>query len=98
MGDFVLVELRLEEGKNQGTGVCYVARVDAVLEEEKVDLNFLRMKSHISKDTFTFPTVEDKSTVSVDTIKGVLPIVPRTTARQAHLVKVKHPLLHFKML
>ena len=81
----------MEEGKNQGTAVCYVACVDAVLEEEKVDLNVLRMKSHITKDTFTFPTIEDKTTVSVDTIKGVLPIVLRTTARQAHLVKVKHP-------
>ena len=97
VGDFVLVELKLEEGRNLGTPVCFVARVEAVLEEEKLYLKFLRLKNPASKDSFTFPTIEDKDTVSVGQVKGVLPVLPRTTARQAHLVKVRHPLLQFKM-
>lgn len=98
VGDFVLVELTLEEGRNQGSSVCYVARVEEYLEDGMVDLLFLRIKNLACKDSFTFPTNEDRYSVTREQIKGVLPVLPRTTARQAHLVKVRHPLSQFKMI
>ena len=45
VGDFVLVELQLQEGKHSGTPVCYVARVEAVLEGDLLELKFLRLKN-----------------------------------------------------
>lgn len=97
VGDFVLVELSLEEGRNLGTLVCYVAKVLSFEEDDEVQLSFLRMKSAYQKDTFTFPTIEDVYTVACSQVKGVLPIVKRTTQRQANLVKVKTPLHQFNM-
>ena len=45
VGDFVLVELKLEEGRNLGSSVCFVARVEEFLEDDTVDLTFLRIKN-----------------------------------------------------
>ena len=98
VGDFVLVELKLEEGRNLGSSVCFVARVEEFLEDGTLDLTFLRIKNPAYKDSFTFPTIEDRDSVAMEQVKGVLLVLPRTTARQAHLVKVRHPLSQFKMM
>ena len=97
VGDFVLVELQLQEGKHSGTPVCYVARVEAVLEGDLLELKFLRLKNPPIKDTFTFPPIDDTDTIAVGQVKGVLDILTRSTARQANLVKVKHPLVTFNV-
>ncbi|KAK4325093.1 hypothetical protein Pmani_004249 [Petrolisthes manimaculis] len=62
-GDFVLVRLALEEGRGVGTSVCYVAHVLATLEGSRLNLSFLRMKSAILRNTFTFPNIPDESEV-----------------------------------
>ena len=97
MGDFVLVELPLEEGRNVGTMVCYVAQVLAILEGGKLNLSFLRMKSVLHKDTFTFPTILDEASVEPGQCKGVLTTSKGITKRQADLVKVSPSLLPFNM-
>ena len=97
VGDFVLVELQLQEGKHSGTPVCYVARVKALLEGDLLELKFLRLNNPPIKDTFTFPPNDDIDTIAVGQVKGVLDILTRSTARQANLVKVKHPLVTFNV-
>ena len=72
MGDFVLVELELEEGRNTGTLVCYVAKVLGIMEDGKLQLSFLQLKNVLTKDTFTFPTILDEASVAPRQCKGVL--------------------------
>ena len=96
-GDYVLVELKLEEGRNAGSLVCYVAQVKAILEDGKLKLSFLRMKSTFTKDTFFFPVILDEESVEPGQCKGVLVTSKGGTKRQADLVKVLPPLTAFNM-
>ena len=91
MGDFVLVELPLEEGRQVGSPVCYVARVLAIEEDGKLTLSFLRMKSSPLKDTYCFPAIEDEGQYDVGKVKGVLSVTSGATKRQAGLIKVSPP-------
>ena len=94
MGDFVLVELPLEEGRQAGSLVCYVARVLAIEEDGRLNLSFLRLKSSQLKDTYCFPTIVDEGLYDVGKVKGVLAVTPGATKRQADLIKVSpHPWL-----
>lgn len=95
--DFVLVELQLAEGKNLGMSICYVAKVVRLGEDNTVELTFLRLKDPSTKDTFTFPKIEDTEMVSLGKVLGVLSVLPRSTARQALTVKVRHPLFQYRM-
>ncbi|KAK4305757.1 hypothetical protein Pmani_022348 [Petrolisthes manimaculis] len=95
--DFVLVQLPLEEGRGVGTLVCYVAQVLAMKEGGRLNLSFLRMKSAVTRDTFTFPNVEDEAEVDPGQCLGVLKVAKGITKRQADLVKVFPPLLPFNM-
>lgn len=97
MGDFVLVELRVEEGRNVGAPVCYVAQVLAILEDGRLNLSFLR-RSALTTDTFTFPTIIDEAAVQPGQCKGVLVTSKALTKRQANLVKITPPLSAFNML
>ncbi|KAK4287748.1 hypothetical protein Pmani_039190 [Petrolisthes manimaculis] len=71
-GDFVLVRLALEEGRGVGTSVCYVAHVLDTLEGSRLNLSFLRMKSAILRNTFTFPNIPDESEVEAGHCLGVV--------------------------
>ncbi|KAK4310487.1 hypothetical protein Pmani_017953 [Petrolisthes manimaculis] len=71
-GDFVLVRLALEEGRGVGTSVCYVAHVLVTLEGSRLNLSFLRMKSAILRNTFTFPNIPDESEVEAGHCLGVV--------------------------
>ncbi|KAK4321956.1 hypothetical protein Pmani_007266 [Petrolisthes manimaculis] len=95
--DFVLVQLPLEEGRGVGTLVCYVAQVLSMKEGGRLNLSFLRMKSAVTRDTFTFPNVEDEAEVDPGQCLGVLKVAKGITKRQADLVKVFPPLLPFNM-
>ena len=97
VGDFVLVELPLEEGRNAGTLVCYVAKVMEMQEDGKVKLSFLRMKSCGQKEMFTFPPIEDMQVYDRSVIKGGLATNRGATKRQSDLVKVYPPLMAFNM-
>lgn len=97
VGDFVLVELTLEEGRTVGTKVCYVAHVLEVMQDGRLNLSFLRMKSAFTKDCFTFPAVQDETEVEPGCIRGVLVTSKSGTRRQADLIRVKPPLLPFNM-
>ena len=97
MGDFVLVELEQEEGRNAGTLVCYVAKVLEILEDGKLQLSFLRIREVFTKNTFGFPALEDEAPVEPRQVKGVLVTSQGCTKRQANLVKVIPPLIPFNM-
>ncbi|KAK4299301.1 hypothetical protein Pmani_028412 [Petrolisthes manimaculis] len=95
--DFVLVQLTLEEGRGVGTLVCYVAQVLSMKEGGRLNLSFFRMKSAVTRDTFTFPNVQDEAEVDPGQCLGVLKVAKGITKRQADLVKVFPPLLPFNM-
>ena len=97
MGDFVLVELQLEEGRNAGTLVCYVGQVLELQEDGMLNISFLRMRSVFVKNTFCFPTIEDEEPVTRDKVKGVLTTTRSGTKRQASLIQVTPPLNAFNM-
>lgn len=93
-----MVELTLEEGRTAGTKVFYVAKVLAIMEDGKLNLSFLRIKTLFSsKDTFVFPTNTDEGAVERGQCKGVLVTVQAATKRQADLVRVSPPLIAFNM-
>ena len=97
MGDFVLVQLELEEGRNAGTPVCYVAKVLSFMEDGKLQLSFLRLKNIFGKNTFSFPAIEDEASVDPRQCKGVLVTCQGGTKRQADVVRVVPPLTSFNM-
>ena len=97
VGDFALVELTFEEGRNLGATVCYVAQVVSFEEDGKVQFSFLRMKSVFSKDTFSFPPIEDITSVGRGQVKGVLRTQKDSTQRQLTLIKVLPSLSSFNM-
>ena len=92
-----MVELPLEEGRQTGSLVHYVARVLAIEEDGRLNLSFLRLKSSKMKDTYHFPTIIDTGVYDVGKVKGVLVLTPGTTKRQAGLIKVFPPLVAFNM-
>ena len=91
------MELKLEEGKNIGTLVCYVAQVLAIMEDGNLNLSFLRINSPFTKDTFSFPAIADVTSIEPGQCKGVLVTSKGATKRQADLVKVNPPLDAFNM-
>ena len=90
-GDFVLVELPYEEGKQVGSYAHYVAQVLTIEEDGRLYLSFLRLKSSPMKDTYSFPPSVDKGVYDVGNVKGVLVITRGGTKRQEGLIKVFPP-------
>ena len=74
VGDFVLVELELEEGRNAGDKIHYVAKVLGWSEESELfSLSYLRLSGKYGiNDTFYFPVIEDIGEVSKENVLGVL--------------------------
>ena len=100
VGDFVLVELELEEGRNAGAKVHYVAKVLSVSEEsEEISVSYLRMSGKYGVcDTFYFPIIEDTGDVGRDKVLGVLcePVKGRTQ-RLSNILKFPLPFHNFDM-
>ena len=96
-GDFILIELELEEGRNVGTKVNYVGKVLAVEENGGFRVSFLRMSSSFDRDTFHFPIIEDISEVPQDRFKGVLMPLKGSTKRLSSIIKISPPLTGFNM-
>ena len=87
----------MEEGPSVGTLVCYVAQVLSIMDDGKMSASYLRMKSGLLKDTFTFPNIPDVYTVEPQQFKGVLVVKTAGTKRQANIIKVFPPLSAFNM-
>ena len=72
-GDFILVELELEEGRNVGAKVHYVGKVLSVDDSGEYNVSFLRMSGKFGlNDTFYFPIIQDEMEVKKEQILGVL--------------------------
>lgn len=98
MDDFILVALHVEEGRSEGELVHYVGKLVDIEEDGNLSVSFLRVKSPFTKDTFTFPAVEDVIKVDRVQCKGVLMIRKGSTQRQATQVNLVHPLsYHFNV-
>lgn len=96
VGDFVLVQL-VFQGKRSRELVHCVAKVISLEENERLRLDFLRMKSPLLKDTFHFPAIGDVDSVDRSRVLGVLTVSTGTTQREANLIKVLPPSRDFSM-
>ena len=96
MGDFVLVEVMLEQRKNVGTLAGYVAQVLDIMEDGRFNLSFLRARSG-QPNTFSFPDIRDELPVEPGQVKGVLVTRQEGTKRQASVIRVFPPLTAFNM-
>ena len=97
VGDFILVELELEEGRFVGAKVHYVGKIVGMGEEGGFSVNFLRVKSAFHRDTFCFPVIEDITEVDRSCCKGVLVPLKGSTQRLSHLIKISSPLHGFNI-
>lgn len=96
VGDYLLVELEVEEGKTKGTKVNYIAKVLGV-EPPSVNVSFMR-KSTKMLNTFVFPAIEDEGEVKPDQVKGVLfPPVPAPTPRLQRFIRFPYSLLSYNI-
>ena len=66
------MEIQVEEGPKEGERVHYVRKILAT-----VNVKFLRVKSQFTRDTFSFPGIEDVTKVEKRQCKGIL--VTRST-------------------
>lgn len=96
MDDFVLVELQVQ-GKKREEVVHYVGKVISITDEGELEIDFLRMKSPLLRDTFHFPDIKDVDCVKRSMVLGVLVVSKGTTQRQADLIKIYPALQHFNM-
>ncbi|KAG0713966.1 RNA-binding protein 45 [Chionoecetes opilio] len=87
VGDFVLVQL-VFKGKRSEELVHFVAKVISLEEDGRLQLDFLRIKSPLLKDTFHFPAIGDVDSVDRSRVLGVLTVSTGTTQRQANLIKL----------
>ena len=96
MGDFVLVQL-VFQGKRTEELVYFVGKLLSLEADGRLEVDFLRIKSPLLKDTFHFPVIRDVDSVDRSRVLGVLTVSTGTTQRQASLFKVLPPLRHFNM-
>ena len=96
MDDFVLVQLTYL-GKRSEELVHFVGKVLAIQEDGCLEVDFLRIKGPLLKDTFHFPLISDVDAVERSKVVGVLTVHKGTTQRQANLIKVSPPLRDFNM-
>ena len=100
VGDFVLVELELEEGRNAGEKVHYVAKVVGWSEEsEQFSVSYLRLSGKYGvNDTFYFPMIEDIGEVTSEKVLGVLPEPEKgRTQRLSNILKFPCAFGNYKM-
>lgn len=97
-GDFVLVELEFEEGREAGTKVHYVGKILNLEENGQYSISFLRLSSKFGcKDSFYFPNNEDVDTVPREKVQGVLVPITAKTARLARIVRFQPPLRQYNL-
>ena len=98
-GDFILVELELEEGRNVGAKVHYVGKVLSVDDSGEYNVSFLRMSGKFGlNDTFYFPIIQDEMEVKKEQILGVLFEPSRgRTQRLSSILKFDIPLLSYNI-
>ncbi|MPC97425.1 hypothetical protein E2C01_092740 [Portunus trituberculatus] len=73
IGDFILVELELEEGRNAGEKMHYVGKILSIKDNSSYNVGSLQIKSKFGiPDNFCFPLIEDTANVSKESCKGVL--------------------------
>lgn len=96
MDDFVLVQLNFEGNKSEDV-VHFVGKVLSLQEDGKLEIDFLRNKSPLLRDTFHFPDISDVDSVERSKVLGVLSVSKGTTKRQASLIKISPPLRDFNM-
>ncbi|MPC27072.1 hypothetical protein E2C01_020227 [Portunus trituberculatus] len=56
IGDFILVELELEEGRNAGEKVHYVGKIFSIKDDTSYNVSFLRIKSKFGIPDNLFPS------------------------------------------
>ena len=98
-GDFILVELELEEGRNVGTKVHYVGKVLTSEDSGEYNVSFLRMSGKFGvNDTFYFPIIPDEMGVKKEQILGVL-FEPSKgkTQRLSNILKFAIPLHNYNL-
>ncbi|KAG0719895.1 hypothetical protein GWK47_049552 [Chionoecetes opilio] len=78
VGDFVLVQL-VFKGKRSEELVHFVAKVISLEEDGRLQLDFLRIKSPLLKDTFHFPAIGDVDSVD----RSRVSFVPRSHGSHA---------------
>ncbi|XP_064077656.1 uncharacterized protein LOC135195324 [Macrobrachium nipponense] len=96
VGDFVLVQLVFQKKRSEDL-VHFVGKVISLEKDGRLQLDFLRIKSPLLKDTFHFPAIGDVDSVDRSRVLGVLTVSTGTTQRQAKLIKVLPPLRDFNM-
>ncbi|XP_064098179.1 uncharacterized protein LOC135209433 [Macrobrachium nipponense] len=96
VGDFVLVQLVFQKKRSEDL-VHFVGKVISLETDGRLELDFLRIKSPLLKDTFHFPAIGDVDSVDRSRVLGVLTVSTGTTQRQAKLIKVLPPLRGFNM-
>ena len=98
VGDYVLLDLEVEDGRFAGERVNYVGKVVSV-ECDVLNINYLRLSAKFGKeDTFYFPNCEDKREESKARVVGVLkaPIVG-ATKRLQNIIKFTVPLQGYNL-
>ena len=97
VGDFILVELQLQEGRSAGDNVYYVGKILALCDNGGFRVSFLRASSVFVRDTFRFPIIEDISEVEQSRCKGVLVPLRGSTQRLSNIIKISPPLQSYNM-
>lgn len=95
VGDYLLVELPVEEGKTKGTMFNYIAKVLCLESDENpsvVRVPFLRRTTKMS-DAFIIPAIEDEGDVKLEQVKGFLfASLPAPTSMLKRFVRFQHSL------
>ena len=85
------------QGKKSEEVVHYVGKVISIREDGHLEIDFLKIKSPLMKDTFHFPNISDVDAVERSKVLGVLSVSKGTTQRQANPIKIFPPLKDFNM-
>lgn len=73
IGDFILVELELEEGQNVGEKAHHIGKILSVEDDTNCNVSFLWIKSEFGiPDNFCFPLIEETAKVFKKSCKAVL--------------------------
>lgn len=84
VGDYVLVELALEEGRNAGQKIHYVAKALGV-ENDKLEVSYMRLSGKYGiNDTFYYPNIEDTGHVDREKVLGFFANLRRARPKDLH--------------
>ena len=89
--------LELEEGRQAGFKVYYMAKIIS-LERNQYKVSVLQRSSKFGcRDRFCFPVIEDIGKITKDKLKGVLSQVTGTTQRLAGIIRFEPPLTNYNV-